>query len=78
MRLGATQQLSDGELYYVIQNGIRLTGMPAWGKGGDENAEDSWKLVHLIRHLKELTPEQLEEMEAMNPKSREDLAHHKH
>ena len=30
MRLAATQQLTDGELFYVIENGIRFTGMPAW------------------------------------------------
>ena len=69
MRLGPTQSLTDGELYAIIQDGIRLTGMPAWGKEGDENDEDSWKLVHLIRHLKELTSDELAEMKAMNPKN---------
>jgi mono/diheme cytochrome c family protein len=73
MRLDATQSLTDGELYTIIQDGIRLTGMPAWGKEGDEHDEDSWKLVHLIRHLKDLTPEQLKEMEALNPKSRGEI-----
>ena len=73
MRLEATQSLTDGELYAIIQDGIRLTGMPAWGKAGDEHDEDSWKLVHLIRHLKDLTPEQLKDMERMNPKSREEI-----
>ena len=69
MRLDATQSLTDGELYGIIQDGVRLTGMPAWGKEGDENDEDSWKLVHLIRHLKDLTPEELKDMQAMNPRS---------
>lgn len=69
MRLDATQSLTDGELYAIIQDGIRLTGMPAWGKEGDENDEDSWKLVHLIRHFKDLTPEHLKEMQRLNPKS---------
>lgn len=73
MRLDATQSLTDGELYTIIQDGIRLTGMPAWGKEGDENDEDSWKLVHLIRHLKDLTPDQLKEMERMNPKSPDEI-----
>ena len=73
MRLNATQSLTDGELYSIIQDGIRLTGMPAWGKEGDENDEDSWKLVHLIRHFKDLTPEHLKEMQHMNPKSPDDL-----
>ncbi len=77
MRLQPTQALTDGELYSIIQDGIRLTGMPAWGKEGDENDEDSWKIVHLIRHLKDLTPEQLEEMKALNPKSPDDIEEEK-
>lgn len=68
MRLAGTQGLTDGELYWIIANGVRLTGMPAWGAGGD-NDMDTWKVVHFIRHLKDLTPEQLEEMKALNPKT---------
>jgi mono/diheme cytochrome c family protein len=66
MRLPQTQNLTDGELYYTIHNGIRLTGMPAWGT--DEKDEDSWKLVWFIRHLPQLTPAEEREMEALNPK----------
>jgi mono/diheme cytochrome c family protein len=66
MRLPRTQKLTDGELYYTIHNGIRLTGMPAWG--ADEKDDDSWKLVLFIRHLPELTPREEREMESLNPK----------
>jgi len=66
MRLSNTQNLTDGEIYYVIHNGIRLTGMPAWGT--EEKDEDSWKLVVFIRHLPELTPAEEREMEALNPR----------
>ena len=66
MRLPATQNLTDGEIYYVTHNGIRLTGMPAWGT--QEKDEDSWKLVVFIRHLPQLTPAEEREMEALNPK----------
>jgi mono/diheme cytochrome c family protein len=71
MREPSTQSLSDGEIYYIIHNGIRFTGMPAWG---DETGEDldSWKLVHFIRHLPRLTPEEVENMKALNPQSRRD------
>ena len=69
MHLEDTQRLTDGDLYYIIQNGIRMTGMPAWGKEGDENDEDSWKLVHFIRRLNELTPAQLKAMKNANPKT---------
>ena len=66
MRLPDTQSLTDGEIYYVIHNGIRLTGMPAWGT--EEKDDDSWKLVVFIRHLPKLTPAEEREMEALNPK----------
>ena len=72
MRKPATQNLSDGELFYIIQNGIRLTGMPAWG-GSDHDAEDSWKLVHFIRHLPDMTLEERKQMEKLNPRSPEEL-----
>lgn len=71
MRLPATQELSDGTLFYIIENGVKLTGMPAWGTGTPEGEEESWKLVHFIRQLPKLTPEQIERMEAMNPRSPE-------
>lgn len=68
----ATQTLSDGELFSVIENGIRLTGMPGWGSGTAESAYGSWTLVHFIRHLPKLTAEELAEMEKLNPKSPEE------
>ncbi len=62
-----TQSLSDGELFYIIKNGVRLTGMPAWGKETAEDDQASWHLVSFIRHLPWITPEELDKMEAMNP-----------
>jgi mono/diheme cytochrome c family protein len=68
MRLARTQDLTDGELFWIIENGIRFTGMPAWGTGSKEGEEASWHLVHFIRRLPKLLPEELEEMESLNPK----------
>lgn len=73
MRLPATQNLTDGELYYTIHNGIRLTGMPAWGEADPHRDHDSWKLVLFIRRLPSLSPEELKEMERLNPRSAADL-----
>jgi mono/diheme cytochrome c family protein len=67
LRQAPTQKLTDGELYYIIHNGIRLTGMPAWGESGKD--EDSWKLVVFIRHLPQISPQELKDMERFNPKS---------
>jgi mono/diheme cytochrome c family protein len=69
MRAVATQNLSDGELFSIIENGIRLTGMPAWGTGTRDGQRESWALVHFIRRLPKLTPEELARMESLNPKS---------
>ena len=71
MRLPRTQQLSDGELFYFIENGVRLTGMPAWSTGTPEGEKASWELVHFIRRLSSLTPEDLAVMERFNPTSRD-------
>ena len=68
MTLAETQAQSDGALFATIENGIRLTGMPAWGNGTAESAHGSWTLVHFIRHLPKITPAELAEMEKLNPK----------
>jgi mono/diheme cytochrome c family protein len=68
MRQQRTQSLSDGEIYFIIHNGIRLTGMPAWGpSSGPDN--DSWALVHFIRRLPDLSADELNDMEQFNPHS---------
>jgi len=78
LRLPATQDLSDGELFWIIENGVRFTGMPAFASAGDHDghggALDSWKLVHFIRHLPHLAAAERVEMERYNPKGPEDRA----
>jgi mono/diheme cytochrome c family protein len=69
MRATNTQSLTDGELFSIIEHGIRLTGMPAWGNGTREGERDSWGLVHFVRRLPKLTPEEIERMESLNPKT---------
>ena len=73
MRTAETQNKSDGELYYTIENGVRLSGMPAFG---EEHAigedADTWKLVLFIRHLPNLTANELKQMEQLNPKTKEE------
>ena len=70
MRARQTQELTDGELFYIIENGVRFTGMPGWGVTG--RPEESWKLVHFIRHLPRISPEEIGEMERLNPRTAEE------
>jgi mono/diheme cytochrome c family protein len=43
------QSYSDQELFWIIQNGIRYTGMPAFGK--IETQDHIWGLVNYVRTL---------------------------
>jgi len=73
LRLADTQSMSDGELFWVIHNGIRFTAMPAWGGDDPEKDVDSWKLVHFIRYLPKIRQDELDEMKTLNPKSKHEL-----
>jgi mono/diheme cytochrome c family protein len=70
MRSSRTQKLTDGELFYIIENGVMLTGMPGWSTGTPEGEKASWQLVHFIRRLPKLTPDDFSIMERHNPTSR--------
>lgn len=50
------QQYSDEELFWIIQNGIRLTGMPGLG---DSQSEDTiWRIAQFVRTLKDSGPDE--------------------
>jgi mono/diheme cytochrome c family protein len=73
MRLPATQSLTDGELFWIIEHGVRFTGMPGWSTGTKEGEVASWHLVHFIRHLPDITAAELEHMAERNPRSPEEV-----
>jgi len=58
-----TQRLTDGELFYIISNGVRFTGMPAWGS--EDDPKSIWELVAFIRRLPQLSPEELKLMQEL-------------
>jgi mono/diheme cytochrome c family protein len=64
-----TQGLTDGELFYAIEQGIPWTAMPGWSTGTPEGQRASWQLVRFIRHLPAIAPDELHDMERFNPKS---------
>ena len=73
MRSSATQRLTDGELFHVIEHGIRFTGMPGWSTGTKAGEESTWHLVHFIRHLPALTAAELDRMKTLTPRSPEEV-----
>ena len=46
----AVQHYSNGELFWIVKNGIRLSGMPAFGRV--ESDEHIWNLVHYLRTMR--------------------------
>jgi len=68
-----TQALSDGEIFSIIKNGVRLTGMPAWGQDTPEDDRASWHLVAFIRHMPFISAKELEDMNQLNPKTPEEF-----
>ncbi|HZC22373.1 MAG TPA: c-type cytochrome [Candidatus Binatia bacterium] len=71
MRKAVTQDLSDGEIFYIIKNGVRFTGMPGWGGEDDEN----WKLVLFIRRLPALSSREIDLMKEVNNLELPDATH---
>ena len=52
----ATQDLTDGEIRYIIANGVQLTGMPALPALDGQEERVSWALVTYLRSLRSKTP----------------------
>ncbi len=67
----SVRDASDGELFWVVSNGIRSTGMPAFAPTHSE--EEIWKIVAFVRHLRDLSAE---EAEALKPADAGEESHH--
>ena len=68
LRAPPTQNLTDGELHYIIENGVQLTGMPAWGDPHAKLSGDSWKLVLFIRSLRPLSRREMSDQASAAPR----------
>ena len=51
-----TQQMTDGQLYFIIAKGIRYSAMPSFET--HHKREEIWRMVLWLRHLPSLTPEE--------------------
>jgi mono/diheme cytochrome c family protein len=59
------QKLSDGQIFWIVKNGIRFTGMPAFGVNhADSELAD---IVAFVRHLPKLDPAETEKLKAALP-----------
>ena len=56
LTLTRIQARPDGELFWIVQTGIRMSGMPAFGPTHKDR--EIWAIVAFLRHLPSLTPEE--------------------
>lgn len=61
LTLPRVQGRSDGELFWITSNGIRMTGMPAFSPTHGEN--EIWQIVTFLRHLPEITDTETGELQ---------------
>jgi len=57
------KDMTEGEIFFVVSNGIRFSGMPAFGRPGDARDErENWQIARFVHHLPDVTPEELAEL----------------
>ncbi len=64
------QEMSAEELFWVTKNGIKMTGMPAWGRTHPDNK--IWAIVAAVKQLHNTSPEEYNSYSKEMDKSDED------
>jgi mono/diheme cytochrome c family protein len=72
----ASRHWSSAELFWIIKNGIKMTGMPAFGPTHQD--EQIWNIVGFVRQLPKISAQEFKAMEQLSGKSsaREHDDHH--
>ena len=65
----AVKQWNNAELFWIIKNGVKMTGMPAFGPTHPD--EKIWNIVGFIRRLPQISAQQFKAMEERFGKSSE-------
>jgi mono/diheme cytochrome c family protein len=56
------RSMSDGQLYFIVSDGIRMTAMP--GFGTNHSSDELWKIILWVRHFPDLTPQERTALQA--------------
>jgi cytochrome c553 len=57
---------SDRELFWIVQNGLKYTGMPAWPAAG--RGDEVWAVVAFLRKMPEMNPDQYKALAGISGK----------
>lgn len=72
----AARHWRPSELFWIVKNGVRMTGMPAWGPSHDD--EKIWDIVAFLERLPDMTAAQYKEMDRKAGDGDEDEEHAAH
>lgn len=64
---------TPAEDFWVVKNGIKMTGMPAWGLTHDDDI--LWDVVAFLRKLPELSADEYQALVSRSPKTHSEMAH---
>lgn len=64
----------DAEVFWIVRNGLKMTGMPAFGV--THNDEELWGMTVFARHVKVLKPEEYDAMVTAAGQRKETDHHH--
>ena len=67
---------SSSELFWIVKNGIRMTGMPAFGTTHDDDR--IWAIVSFVQRLPTMTPDQYGQRTSQPPEPSHSHEHHDH
>jgi mono/diheme cytochrome c family protein len=70
----AVEEWQPNELFWVIKNGVKMTGMPAWGPTHSD--QKIWAMVAFLEKLPHMSAEQYKEMDKMAGPDEDDEHHH--
>jgi mono/diheme cytochrome c family protein len=57
----ASKQWTTAQLFWIIKNGVKMTGMPAFGSTHSD--EQIWNIVGFVRRLPQISPDEFRAME---------------
>ncbi len=65
--LDASRRWTRGQLFWVVKNGVKMTGMPAWGL--TESDGDIWNLVAFLEAMPQMKPADFQRVVAVRSPS---------
>jgi Cytochrome c. len=71
---GSTTDLSPAEMFVIVKDGIKMTGMPAWGSTHSDSA--IWAIVAFLQRLQTLTPETYKTFQNSQPQEKKGTGEH--